>query len=241
TLVHEDRVGAAAGEAANARDAGEDLLAAHRGDLDRLVAGRAADVVDDERLVWIVHAHAANACAAADVQPELARRRPGRDSVVLRVGGRAPVTGEEDRLGQLESADLEPRRLRDRHEQQIDLHLDGDDDVDGAAAERLEGRTQAESRERDAEELGLDAGREAEPEVEDGRPEGRAARIWIRILAEEDTERELSDEAEVFGAEDEPAGDLEVEVTVGAHPPLRGESREAEEIGIGREVEDPLA
>ena len=236
-FVHEDQVVAAAGEAVDAADAGEDLLAAHSGDLDRLVAGGAADVVEDEGLVGVVLADATNTGAAAHVQPQLTRR-PGLHAMVLRVRRGALVAGEVDRLRQLQRADLEVRRLADRAEEQVDSDLDGDDDVDRPSAPRLERRIQSKPGKRNSEQLRLDAGRETQAEVVDDRR--RRVEVVV-VLTQEDTEAELADDPEVLGPEDELPGDLEVEVSFRVHPALRGERREAEEVHVRGEVEDPLA
>src|SRR2546426_11551471 len=98
----------------------EQVAAPERGDLDERLVLIQAELLDAEGLRVVVGGDVPELAAAADVQHELAAH------VGIPVSGQrhgaARATAQEHRLGQLQNADLEARRLLDREEPEVDLH-----------------------------------------------------------------------------------------------------------------------
>ena len=127
--------------------------------------------------------------------------------------------------------------------------LDRGDEVDGAGAGGRDRRADPDAREREAERLDVDGGAEVDAEavvLARRRAVAVGDLLVVRreravVLRQPGGDVEVAAEAEAAAADRDPAVQVDAEVAVRVDPAERVQRREAEEVGVAAEAEEPLA
>ena len=238
--LHDEGVVAIAEVAVDPGDVLVGVAAAVRRDLDRRVAGGAADLLDDDRLVLVTGLAVPDVAVLRQVADVEVEDAAGRGVLVVPGAvGAAAVAGHEDRRRELQVADGESQRAADREEEE--LHPDADAQLDlhppvHACGARVEAEREADpdARQGDAEELHPDAGiaLEEEPVL---------VPLRVRVVDRLDEDVEVAHDPGRVAAELHPAVQLHTEVAGVVDVDRGGQGREAEEVDgrVGVQVPGP--